>query len=107
MILSRFVDKNSYTNIEIDQASKIGCVILLLAEYIIKNEIIKPSNKLPLSPKNNFGRLNTEKLKNKKIKSGTNIIIRNSLIVSSGIMKYRIGNTEIVVIVKDPSIPSK
>ena len=35
--------------------------------YISKNDTIKPSSKLPLSPKNILGNLNIEKLKHKKI----------------------------------------
>ena len=37
------------------------------------NDIIKPNNKLPPSPKNNFGSLRIEKLKNKKKTNGINI----------------------------------
>ena len=47
-------------------------------EYIKINEIKNPNNKLPLSPKNSFGRFRREKLKHKKILIGINIIIKNN-----------------------------
>ena len=40
-------------------------------------DITKPKNRLPLSPKNNFGSLKREKLKHKKINNGTIIIVKN------------------------------
>ena len=50
-------------------------------------EIIKPNNKLPLSPKNNFGSLKIAKLKNKKRIKSKNIDNKSNLIVSSVIKK--------------------
>ena len=85
----------------------MGCIWLYLAINIKMNAIIKPSNKLPLSPKNNFGSLNIEKLKNKKIKRGSKSVIKNSLVFSSFTKKYKIPNTEIVAKVSVPSKPSK
>ena len=70
--------KNSKTKIAIDHASNIGCVKLRLAKYININETINPINKLPLFPKNILGSLNREKLKNKKILIGINIVNNNN-----------------------------
>ena len=103
----RFIDKNSYTKIAIDQASNIGWTKLLFARYINVNEIIKPKSKLPLSPKNIFGNLKKEKLKLKKIRIGIIIIIKNNWNSWSGIKKYKIANTEHDVIHNVPSVPSK
>ena len=56
------IDKNSYTKIAIDHAIKIGCTLFEFARWIKVKDITNPKSKLPLSPKNNFGRLNKEKL---------------------------------------------
>ena len=101
------IDKNSKTKIAIDHASKMGWINFWLAKYIKINEIIKPNSKLPLSPKNSFGSPRREKLKHKKIIIGINIIIRNNWKFLSGTKKYRITNTEIVVKLSVPFIPSK
>ena len=76
--LIKLIDKNSNTKIEIDHASKIGWTNFWLAIYIKTNAIIKPNNKLPLSPKNNFGNLNNEKLKNKNNIKGNKTIVKNN-----------------------------
>ena len=68
---------------------------------------MKPSNKLPLSPKNNFGNLNMEKLKHKKNNMGIKIIIKNNLIFSLGVKKNKIPSVEIVEKPSTPSKPSK
>ena len=47
-------------------------------EFEILLDIIKPNNKLPLSPQNNFGNFNIEKLNNKKTNIGIKITIKNS-----------------------------
>ena len=70
-------------------------------------EIIKPNNKLPLSPKNNFGSLKIAKLKNKKRIKSKNIDNKSNLIVSSVIKKNKIINTVSEVNPNEPSIPSK
>ena len=105
--LIKLSDKNSKTKIEIDHASKIGWTIFWFAKYIKVNDIINPNNKLPRSPRNNFGSLNTEKLKNKKNIRGSKTVIKNSLVFSSVTKKYKIPNTEIVVKLSIPSKPSK
>ena len=56
---------------------------------------------------NNLGSLKKEKLKNKKIHIGIDIITKNNLIFSSDIKKYKIANVEIVVKPSVPSVPSK
>ena len=70
-------------------------------------EIIKPNNKLPLSPKNNFGSLKIAKLKNKKRIKSKNIDNKSNLIVSSVIKKNKIISTVSEVNPNEPSIPSK
>ena len=75
--LIKLIDKNSNTKIEIDHASKIGWANFSLARYINKNDITKPNNKLPLSPKNNFGNFKKEKLKHKNNNTGNNNIVKN------------------------------
>ena len=87
--------------------------------YIIvlnKKDTINPNSKLPLSPKNNFGSLKNEKLKNKKQIIGIIIVIRKNWTLSSFTKKwvlcskdkkYKIANTEIDVKPSIPSIPSK
>jgi len=65
---------------------------------------MNPKNKLPLSPKNNLGNLKIEKLKNKKIKRGIKMIIKNIWIFPLGTKKYKI--PRIVRVVK-PNVPSK
>ena len=67
-------------NIETDQASNIGWAILLFEKYINEKDIINPINKLPPSPKNNFGVLNNPKLKIKKIIRGIRINSKKNLI---------------------------
>ena len=106
-ILIIFIDKNSKTKIAILHAINIGCNNFSLAIKISKKEIIKPNNKLPLSPKNNFGSLNILKLKHKNIKIGIKIININNLISSSPIMKYKINNVDNIEIINVPSSPSK
>ena len=101
------IDKNSYTKITIDQASKIGCTKFWFAKNININEIIKPNSKLPLSPRNNFGRLKIEKLKNRKIIIVINKIIIKNLMFWFGAKKSKIIKTDIDVKLKVPSIPSK
>ena len=71
------------------------------------NAIINPNNKLPPSPRNNFGSLNIEKLKDKKINIGSKTIIKNIFIFSSVVKKYKIPSTEIVEKLSVPSKPSK
>jgi hypothetical protein len=68
---------------------------------------MKPNSKLPLSPKNCFGNLKIEKLKNKKMAIGINTVIKNSSMFFSETKKYIIANEEIVVQLNKPSIPSK
>ena len=68
---------------------------------------MKSNNRLPLSPKNNFGRLNIEKLKHKKVHKGINIIIKNNLISLSGTRKYKMAIMVIEVKPNTPSSPSK
>ena len=82
--LIKLIDRNSYTNIEIENASKIGWTNFSCERNIKIKAIIKPNNKLPLSPKNNFGSLNKEKLKHKKINIGIKIVNRKNLISSLG-----------------------
>lgn len=71
------------------------------------NDIIKPNIKLPQSPRNSFGKFKIEKLKNKNIPIGIDIVIKNNFNFWSGIKKYKITNTEIEEKPKAPSIPSK
>ena len=105
--LIKLIEVNSYTNIWIDHANNIGWTMLLFARYIRRKDTINPNSKLPLSPKNNFGSLKIAKLKNKKIQRGTNIVIKNIVIVSSEIKKNKIANVEIDIKVRVPSTPSK
>ena len=67
---------NSYTKIEIENANKIGWANFSIAKYIKMKATKNPINKLPLSPKNNFGSLIIEKLKHKKNNIGNKIIIK-------------------------------
>ena len=106
-ILIKLIDRNSYTKIETENASKIGWANFFTARNIKTKDMINPSNKLPLSPKNIFGSFNIEKLKHKKINNGIKVIIKNSLTFSSGIKKIKMLNTEIVKEVSKPSKPSK
>ena len=85
----------------------MGWTKFLLPKYIKIKETIKPNNKLPLSPKNIFGNLKSEKLKHKKIHIGIIIIIKNNWKVWSGNKKYKIANTEHDEKLNVPSIPSK
>ena len=62
---------------------------------------------LPLSPKNNFGSLKTEKLNNKKTDLEIKIITKNNLRFSLFTKKYKINITEIDEKAKTPSNPSK
>ena len=103
----RFIDKNSNTKIDIDQASSIGWTMFKLAKYININDIIKPNNKLPPSPKNSLGNLKMEKLKKIKMNRGINTIIKKKWKFLSGIKKYKIDNTETEEKLNVPSIPSK
>ena len=103
----RLIVKNSYTKITIDHASKIGWIKFWLARYIKIKEIINPSSKLPLSPKNILGNLKREKLKHKKIPIGIKMIIKNNWNSWSESKKYKIANTEIDAKLNVPSIPSK
>ena len=105
--LIKLIDKNSKTNNDIDHASKIWWAKFWLAEYINTNDIINPKSKLPLSPKNSFGSLKIEKLKNKKIQIGMDKVIKNNWSFWSETKKYKIANTEIEVKTNVPSAPSK
>ena len=87
--------------------AKLDELIFFTARNIKTKDMINPSNKLPLSPKNIFGSFNIEKLKHKKINNGIKVIIKNSLTFSSGIKKIKMLNTEIVKEVSKPSKPSK
>ena len=98
---------NSQTKIEIEKATKIGCTIFCLAIYINVNAIKKPKSKLPLSPKNNLGNLNIERLKHKKISIGIKIVIKNNLTLSLCIKNNKIDKVEIVAKPSMPSKPSK
>ena len=68
---------------------------------------MNPRHKLPLSPRNNFGSLNNEKLKHKKINIGINIVIKKSLMLLLGAKKNKINITDNVAKLRVPSIPSK
>ena len=57
--------------------------------------------------KNNFGNLNIEKLKHKKIDKGSKSITKNSLTNWSDDKKYKIIITGITVKLSVPSKPSK
>ena len=103
----KLTDKNSYTKITTDHASNIGWTNFWFAKYIKINEIIKPNNKLPLSPKKSFGSLRIEKLKHKKTPSGNNIVIKNKLKLWFWTKKNKINITQIVVKLNVPSNPSK
>ena len=93
--------------IDIDQASKIGWTKFCWDKYIRIKETTNPKYKLPLSPKNNLGKLKIEKLKNRKIVIGNKIIIKNNLKFLSGTKKYKINRIDIVKKLRFPSIPSK
>ena len=81
--------------------------MFFFVKYIKRKEVIKPNSRLPLSPKNCFGSLKKEKLKNKKMTIGINKIIKNNRKVWSEIKKYIIENVEIDAKLSVPSIPSK
>ena len=82
-------------------------IVNIFAQNIRIKEIIKPNSKLPLSPKNNFGSLKRAKLKDIKMNMGINIVIKNNLIFSSDVRKYKIANMDIDVKLNVPSAPSK